>query len=598
MKKFFKLFKTVKKHKLISLFVVLLLMGGVNFAYNKFFGARATIKYVTTKVEKGPLITSISGTGQISASNQIDLKAKASGSIVYLNALAGQEVKAGTVLARLDSRDAYKSVRDAQANLESAKLSMTKLTQPADDLTILQAENSLAAAKENKQQAEINLQKSYDDGFNSVSDAFLNLPSVMSGLKDLLYSYNFSDNSSNLDWYFNQGISLNYQNTEIYNKVVLYRDKVTSSYAAAREKYDSTFDYYKTVSRDSDSATIENLISQTYEATKLISTAVQNTNNYLDLVQDLMQNYSNAITIPSIMTTHQNSLDTFTSKTNSHLTSLLSITNTISNSKNSLVTSDRSIAEKTESLAKLKAGADPLDIQSQQLSLKQKENALLDVQEKLADYTVVAPFGGVVGKVSVKKNDDVSSGTSVVTFITKQQTSSIALNEVDIAKVKVGQKVTLTFDAIDGLTITGEVAEVDALGTVSQGVVSYNVKIVFDVQDDRVKSGMSTSANIILDSKPDVLMVPSGAIKSQGGSNYVEVLVNNLPQTKNVEIGSSNDTMTEITKGLDEGEEVITQKITVTGGTTTSGVSASNTNSSARGQAGSQQNMFRMMRTD
>ena len=99
-------------------------------------------------------------------------------------------------------------------------------------------------------------------------------------------------------------------------------------------------------------------------------------------------------------------------------------------------------------------------------------------------------------------------------LITKQKIAEISLNEVDAAKVKVGQKVTLTFDAIDGLSITGEVSEIDALGTVSQGVVTYGVKIAFDTQDERVKSGMSVSAAIITDVKQNVLLVPNAAVKS------------------------------------------------------------------------------------
>jgi multidrug efflux pump subunit AcrA (membrane-fusion protein) len=130
-----------------------------------------------------------------------------------------------------------------------------------------------------------------------------------------------------------------------------------------------------------------------------------------------------------------------------------------------------------------------------------------------------------------------------------------------VAKVKVNQKVTLTFDAIEDLNITGEVAEIDALGTVTQGVVNYGVKIIFDTQDERVKSGMSVSAAIITDIKQDVLLVPNAAVKSNNGQ-YVEVLENNIPRNQTVETGLSNDTMTEITSGLKEGDKVITQTIT------------------------------------
>ncbi|MDP1629176.1 MAG: efflux RND transporter periplasmic adaptor subunit, partial [bacterium] len=110
-------------------------------------------------------------------------------------------------------------------------------------------------------------------------------------------------------------------------------------------------------------------------------------------------------------------------------------------------------------------------------------------------------------------------------------------------------------------------AEIDTIGTVTQGVVNYNVKISFDTQDERVKPGMSVSAAVITDIKQNVLLVSNSAIKSSGSGQYVEVLVNNAPQSRSVETGLSNDTMSEIISGLEEGEKVVTQ--TITGNTST-----------------------------
>jgi hypothetical protein len=99
------------------------------------------------------------------------------------------------------------------------------------------------------------------------------------------------------------------------------------------------------------------------------------------------------------------------------------------------------------------------------------------------------------------------------------------------------------------------------MGTVSQGVVTYNITISFDAQEDSVKPGMSVSAAIITEAKQDVIIVSSSALKSSGDIQYVEVLVDNAPQSKTVETGLSNDTMTEITSGLSEGDQVITQTV-------------------------------------
>ena len=121
------------------------------------------------------------------------------------------------------------------------------------------------------------------------------------------------------------------------------------------------------------------------------------------------------------------------------------------------------------------------------------------------------------------------------------------------------------------LSITGQVAQIDAIGAVAQGVVSYGVKIGFDVQDDRIKPGMSLSATVSIESKRDVLTVPLSAVKTGGGNSYVEVLVGGQPQRKTVSIGLSDDTLIEIIDGLSAGEEVVTQTINPTAANSAAG---------------------------
>jgi len=90
------------------------------------------------------------------------------------------------------------------------------------------------------------------------------------------------------------------------------------------------------------------------------------------------------------------------------------------------------------------------------------------------------------------------------------------------------------------------------------------VKIGFDTQDDRVKPGMSVSASVVTDVKQDVLLIPNSALKRQGEASYVETVSgsNAPPQRIFVEVGLSNDTVTEIKSGLDGSETVVTQTIT------------------------------------
>lgn len=570
------IFQWLKGHKLYSVIILIILVGGGYWGWQKWFVGKDAVRYITAKVERGALTTSISGTGQVAVIDQLDLKAKASGDVIFVGAKVGDEVKSGATLLQINASDALKTVRDAEANLESAKLSLVKMQQPADTLSLLQAENSLEQAQESEKTYDDSLNKSYEDGYNAITNAFLDLPTLMTGMNSILYGNDFENSVSNIDWYANQATA--YCGDEDSYKILNYREKTNSTYSIALKSFNTNFDNYKSTSRISSTSTIEKLTIDTYETAKLIADAVKNANNYIDFTKNCMQTYSNRVNIPATLTTHQTSLISYTGKTNTHLSTLLSITSSFESAKNNIVNSTRSIAEKIESLVKLKAGTDPLDIQAQEMTIKQRENSLQDARENLADYSVRAPFAGVLATFTVKKGDAVSSGSSFGTLITKQYMVSIALNEVDIAKVKLQQKAVLTFDAIDSLNITGEVVEIDSLGTVSQGVVSYNVKIAFDMQDDRIKSGMSVSANIILSSKLDVLMIASGVVKTQNGVSYVEVLdANGQPTKKDVQVGESNDSQIEIVSGLSEGEEVITQKITATaGGTVTTQSSGGN----------------------
>ncbi|MDD2753725.1 MAG: efflux RND transporter periplasmic adaptor subunit [Candidatus Portnoybacteria bacterium] len=569
-----KLKELAQKHKFLTAAAVITVLFGAYYFYSSSNQSQAATRYVLGAVKKDTLVTSISGNGQVSASSQVDVKAKASsGEATFVGVVAGQQVKSGALLVQLNAQDAQKAVRDAQANLDSAQLSLDKLVQPADQLAVTQAENSLTLARQAKAKGQDSLNAAYSDAFTNISNAFLDLPTVITGVQSALYGTSYNPQQDNISYYTDLA--------KVYDQTVFtYRDDANAKYQAARAAYDKNFLNYKAATRDSGNDAIDALLNETYNTFKLASNSVKSSDNFLSFVKDRLT--ARGTSLPLQMATHQANVATYTAKSNTNLSSISSSMDLIKNYKDTLVSDDLAITEKTQSLAKLKAGADPLDIQSQQLAVKQRQNALADAQQTLANYYIRAPFDGVIAKINVGKGDSVSSGFAAATVVTSQRIVVISLNEVDVARVKIGQRANLTFDAIDGLTLTGHVAQIDVTGTVAQGVVSYNVQIVLDAQDDRIKPGMSTSASVIIDAKPDVLVVPNGAVKTQGGQSYVEiadksasqpvtgsanqVTLKMLPQAQAVEIGASNDTSTEITIGLKEGDTIIVQ--TITSGTT------------------------------
>ncbi len=225
-------------------------------------------------------------------------------------------------------------------------------------------------------------------------------------------------------------------------------------------------------------------------------------------------------------------------------------------------------------------------IEAAQKSLD-SSNADLANQQSIADErSVTAPISGIVNEINVKNGDDLGKSSSnsttsspIVIGDLSTLKAQVAVSEVDIANVSVGQKAMLTFDSLNGLSVSGKVEKIDSLGTLSQGVVTYNVTIGLDTLDERIKPQMSVSASIITAVKQDAIIIQSGALKTQNGVNTVEILRGQTPQEVNVEVGISNNTETEITSGVSEGDKIVTKTIN---GNSNSSNTNKNTNSASR----------------
>ena len=232
--------------------------------------------------------------------------------------------------------------------------------------------------------------------------------------------------------------------------------------------------------------------------------------------------------------------------------------------------------------------------------------------------SVAAPITGYITTLSINNGDQLgsssgsssssrSSGTSAGSASSSSSSSNstpivisdlsslqaqVQIAETDRPKVKIDQKAEMTFDAVPDLTITGKVTQIDAVGTASSGVVTYNVTITFDVQDKRLNPGMTTSASIVTQVDTNVLMVPNAAVKTDSsGSSYVQVLdtPGGTPRNVTVTVGPAGDTATEIVSGLTGNENVVTQTISAASASTTgsrSGLSVLGGGGAARGAGG------------
>ncbi len=557
-------------HKILTI-VFLIVVVALPFIIYHFVPKKATLTYITQTAKKSDISVTVSGSGQISSLKSSSVASKISGEILGVYVKAGDTVSKGETLFKIDPTEQSANVKNAEIALEQAQVKLEDMTGPVDELTLLQAQDSLTNAQELETNAKTSLKKAYDDGFNDVSSSFLDLPSVMNGLYNVLFNKTLSSNGSqqNIDYY---ATTINYYEDPVGTT---YRNDAYNKYVTAKAAYDKTLNDYKETTRYSSDTEIEALISETYDTVKSIAEAIKSANNLVEYYKYTLSNKQQ--TYNSGADAHVSTLSGYTSKANSSLSTLLSDTNSITSDKNSIVSAQRTIKQKQLSLKDVEDGYTDLEIRTQQLAVATAEQTLADAKTNYNNCWIAAPYSGTISSVDAIVGDTANSGTIMGTIITNAMVAKITLNEVDIANISIGQKVELTFDALNNVTVEGAVSELDTVGTVSQGVVSYTVTISFETDNASVKPGMSVTANIITNSATGVITIPSGAVKTMGGKSYVEVLNNGVPEKKTVEIGISDDTNTEIKSGLTEGEKVVTGTVSSTKKTTTKSSTKSTT---------------------
>jgi RND family efflux transporter MFP subunit len=488
--------------------------------------------YTYTALTAATVVASMTETGQVSASSNISVLSQSSGEILSIPVTAGQHVVAGQALATIDPTTAEQNVTSAEEALQAAQISLATEEQ--------------------------NISQSRSTGYEDVSSAFLNLSSVMTGLITLLHGSTVPGHltQTNEDAYTNM--------TEVYDASIPESESLTeSAYQKAYASYTQAIADFKATPRTADDATIAALINESYGAVTDLSDALRAATNFLDSVNTALQNQNSSV--PSTLTSNISTLMGYTTTTKGYATSL---SNDISNLA---VNSQQS------------AGADPLAIQSSKLSLQEKQDALAQAEQALADTVVRAPFSGTVGALSVQQYQTIGSGTAVATLVSDNQNVNISVNEVDAAKLKVGEKATLTFDALPNVSIAGTVASVNTIGTVSSGVVSYAAVVTFDTPNPSVKPGMSATASIITGTESG-LVLPQSAVKATNGQSYVLTFnpplanstgstgaIASIPPTRTiVTTGLSDNSNIIIEKGVSAGAQVVTKTVVASSATTAS----------------------------
>ena len=182
----------------------------------------------------------------------------------------------------------------------------------------------------------------------------------------------------------------------------------------------------------------------------------------------------------------------------------------------------------------------------------------------LASFVSYKP-GAVVDDVTVKVGDRMQAGGKLATLAPTQSLIATAdVSQLDVAKLKVGQRVTLTFDALDGAATSGTVDEIADSPTSSDSsagtttVVQYPVTVRIGKLPTGDRTGMTGQASVVTTSRRNVVVVPSSAIGGTTANPTVQVVQDGTTVTRPVVVGLVTTQGSEILTGLQAGEQVVT----------------------------------------
>lgn len=502
-----------KKHmkKILTVLVILLVIAiiatiGINFAKSK--STANVAKQQTVPVQRGDISLIVSGSGPISATSKYDVTSNVNGTITGIYFKDGDKVKAGDLLYKIDDKDALLQITQLKNSIAQAKLSQ---------------EYSLNDLQSNKIIAPI-------DG--EVVDL-----QVKEG-----------------DSLSKNGIVMTITDKSKLKLLVSFSNTYRSKLSIGQEVTVNAFDTIMETSY-SGKGKISSISSPSYktnDGSEVYNVGVSIDNTGL-LQEGMIANVE--------MSIGGNAVTSKDSGTLSYVKSM-SIKSEAGGTVDKINVENGQNIRKGDVLVVLQNEDLVLTTETNNLKLQDLEVQLEIAEEKLADYMIYSSIDGTFTSNSVEQGNSIKQGDvlgSVANYDTME--FSIDIDELDIAKIKIGQTANITIDALTETTdkpMTGAVTKIAVEGTSSDGVSTYPVTIQLE-KNEALKGGMNANAEIIVEQKTNALYVPVEAVQKKNGKSYVMVVGQNAPgsEMKFITAGISNDQYTEILEGLNEGDEVI-----------------------------------------
>lgn len=212
------------------------------------------------------------------------------------------------------------------------------------------------------------------------------------------------------------------------------------------------------------------------------------------------------------------------------------------------------------------------DLAAKKVAHERAKVALVAARDKLRYTEIQAPLDGTIIEKGIRVGEVVTPGVQATfegkPLLTVADLSTIIvkadLNQIDVARVKLGQKVTLTLDALPGKTYDAEITKIAPASTLPKGkdVDVFPVEATLKAPDGDIKPGMTADVRVHIETKPKVLTLPIEAVVKEKGKSFVTVVTTDekgRPKTDKAEVttGARNDREVEIVTGVKEGTKIL-----------------------------------------
>ncbi len=582
----------------IIIFLALAIGGGVFYFFQS--QKQKQVSYQTEKVIRGNVQELVSISGSVIAASDINLNFRNPGKIKEIQVIVGEIVSEGETLAILNDFDAQNRVQQTQANLDLANsnLEKAKAGVKTEEISIQNTNinnagrlvdiNQIYVENVRRQVTEdlVLAQLQVENNQNLVAEAQRNLDNVRTLVDKQLQQAQIQVNSTHasLDQAKKVLEKTKALSDQSIKQAELQRDNANAYLQALRNAREDTQREIRQ-GNGSESQKIQYDL-QIIQAQNTLDAATKN----LDLVRAQTQNQeeqsqAQVITAQNQVNQSDSSLTIIQAQSQSQIDSNTSaleraktnlkvaqqgIENTraqgetrINTAQTQLINAQNQRALAEAQLGNLTATTREVDLAPLEAQVAIAQVALDLAKNQVEDTAIKAPINGVVTVVNRRNGEEAQGATPVITMIGEGKLQIEAnVSETDIAKLRVGNKMNITFDALNPDQIfTGTLVSINPNSTVISGVTYYTVKTVFETKPEErelVKPGMTANLDIIANTAENTLLIPLQAVKTNKDGKYVEVLVNDKTEIRPVTLGIQGEQLVEVNTGLSENELVVT----------------------------------------